>query len=193
MEKIKRFLDPGSGSGYGDGSGSGSGSGYGYGYGSGSGDGDGLKAFNGQPVYYIDNIPTVILNVHLNVAKGYIVNGDLTTSPCFIVKDNEGHYAHGETIEDARKSLEEKILEGMDEDERIEKFTEQFDASKTYKGSEFYEWHHILTGSCEFGRNAFVKDHGIDLEKEYTVKYFLEITANSFGGETIRKLQERYK
>ena len=172
-ENIKKFLNPGSGDGYG------------------SGYGD-LKSFNGHPVHYIDDVPTVILNARLNVAKGYIVNGDLTTSPCYVVKDNEGRFAHGETLEEARQSLEAKIMEGMDEEERIEKFVERFDRSKTYKGTEFYEWHHTLTGSCTFGRDAFVKDHGLDLEKEYTVAYFLEITANSFGGDTIRKLQERY-
>ena len=187
----------GSGYGYGDGSGYGYGDGYGYGYGDGSGygygSGDGLISFNGQPVHYIDGIPTVIQNVHLNVAKGFTINSDLTTNPCFIVKDEEMHFAHGATLEEARRSLEAKIFEDMDEEERIEKFFEHFQADKTYKGTEFYEWHHILTGSCTFGRDSFVKNHGLDLEKEYTVEYFLKITSDSFGGETIKKLKKKYQ
>ena len=183
----------GYGSGSGDGSGSGYGSGSGDGYGSGSGSGDGIIAFNGQDVHYIDGVPTVIERVCMNLAKGYIVNKDLTTTTCYIAKDNEGHFAHGESFEQAKKSLEEKALEDMDEEERIEKFLEHFDLSKPYKGKEFFDWHHILTGSCEFGRNAFVMDHGLDLDKEYSVKYFLDITMNSYGSEVIRRIQERIK
>lgn len=174
-EKIKRFLDSGSG------------------YGHGSGYGDGLIEFNYDKVNYIDGIATVIKQVHGNLAKGYIVNQDLTTAPCYIAKDNEGRFAHGETFEQARKSLEKKAMEDMDEEERIDKFLENFDTSKSYKGKEFYDWHHILTGSCEFGRNSFVKNNGIDLDKEYSVEYFLSITESCYGGEVIKKIIKRIK
>jgi len=40
------------------------------------------------------------------------------------------------------------------------------------------------------GRNDFCKAHGIDMEKQYTVDYFLTITANSYGGSIIRKVRE---
>ncbi len=157
-----------------------------------SNSGYGLIEFNGNKVYYIDSIATVISSVHLNTAKGYIVNSDLTTAPCFIVKDGKGHFAHGDMLKNAQISLTEKILEDMSEEERIESFLAEFDVKKTYKGHEFYKWHHILTGSCEFGRNAFVKDNGIDLDKGYTVEYFLSITENSYGGDIIRQIKERY-
>ena len=185
----------GNGNGYGSGSGSGYGNGYGSGYGSGSGSGSGygygLISFNGEKVYYIDDVATVLRSARGNVAHGYIVNEDLTTAPCVVVKDGEGHFAHGETLKQASKSLEAKILQDMDEDERIERFLSHFEASKKYKGREFYEWHHILTGSCEFGRNAFVKDHGVDLDAEYTVKYFLDLTAGAYGGDVIRRIRDR--
>jgi hypothetical protein len=183
----------GSGYGYGDGSGygSGSGSGDGSGYGSGSGDGSGLKSFDKQNVYYIDNIPTVIERVHGNLAKGFIVNKDLTTEKCYVAKGND-MFAHGATAKEAADALQAKIIAKMDPDEKIEEFLKSFSPGTKYPAKAFYDWHHILTGSCEFGRNAFVKNHGIDLENGiYTVEEFIELTKNDFGGDIIKQLEER--
>ena len=213
-DKIKKFLSVGSGdgsgsgygSGYGDGDGSGSGYGSGYGdgsgYGSGYGDGDGsgsgygdgsgygLKSFNNSPVYYIDGVPTVITDVHGNLAKGFTINGDLTTQPCFIAK-GENKFAHGETFAEAQKALQDKIFEDMDTEEKIEMFLREFKPGVKYSAKSFYEWHHKLTGSCEFGRNAFVKNHGIDLENGmYTLEEFIQYTQNDYGGDIIRKVKE---
>ena len=72
MEKVKEWLrvDAGSGSG------------------SGSGSGDGIKSVNGENVWMVDNVQTLIDKVKNNVAKGRILMGDLTTKPCYIVKGN---------------------------------------------------------------------------------------------------------
>ena len=140
----------GLGSGYGYSSGDGDGCGYssgGYGYGS----GDGIKSFNGKFVYMIDEIQTIISNIKGNLAKGFILNSDLTLSPCYICK-NERYFAHGETLKEARRALQEKILENMDTDEAIERFLSTFEKEKKYPVKDFYEWHHYLTGSCEMGR-----------------------------------------
>ena len=214
-DAIKRFLTVdygygsgsgdgyGYGSGYGSGDGSGSGSGYGYGsgsgdgygsgsgYGYGSGYGDGLIAFNGRQVNYIDSIPTIIEKVRNNLAKGYIVLKDLTTKPCYVVK--HGYlFAHGPTIKAAEQALSDKIFDDMDVDEKIEIFLKEFELEKKYSATLFYDWHHKLTGSCEMGRNAFVKNNGIDLENgEYTVKEFIELTENDYGGSIIKQLKER--
>ena len=70
---IARFLAlrlTGSGSGDGSGSGSGSGSGDGYG----DGYGDGIKEINGQRVYMIDGVPTLIDRVRGDYAKGSILS-----------------------------------------------------------------------------------------------------------------------
>ena len=118
MEKMNS-----SGSGYGDGSGSGDGSGYGdgygsgYGYGSGSGYGSGygygdgdVKQLNGYEVYVIDDIQTIITSVRSDIAEGFMLNADLTLSPCFICK-GENLFAHGKTLHDAYTSLQEKLLD----------------------------------------------------------------------------------
>ena len=109
----------GSGSGYGYGSGDGDGSGYGYGY------GDGVKSINGNPIYVVDNIPTIITNVKGNIAKGFILHTDLSLTPCFIVKKNN-QFSHGNTLHEAFESLQEKLYDDSTEEERIFKFKEHF-------------------------------------------------------------------
>ena len=144
-----------------------------------------------MPVHYIDNVPTVVTKVHRNLAKGFTINQDLTTQECFIAKGNN-KFAHGATFAEAQKALQDKIFDDMDPEEKIDAFLQEFKPSVKYPAKSFYEWHHKLTGSCEFGRNSFVKNHGIDLEKGmYTVEEFIEITKNSYGGDIIQQLEER--
>ena len=196
----------GLGSGYGYGSGDGDGSGYsysngdgyglgsGYGYSSGGygyGSGDGIKSFNGKFVYMIDEIQTIISNIKGNLARGFILNSDLTLSPCYICK-NERYFAHGETLKEARRALQEKILENMDTDEAIERFLSTFEKEKKYPVKDFYEWHHYLTGSCEMGRKSFMRDRNVTFDDTYTVDEFIALCEYSYGSEIIKELKERW-
>ena len=36
----------------------------------------------------------------------------------------------------------------------------------------------------------FCKENGIDLEKKYSVRYFLQITANEYGGDVIKQISK---
>lgn len=166
----------GGGGGYGHGGGSGSGYGRDVGDGYGCDDGSGycggngysddsiynsgynedIKSFNGKIVYYIDNISTIITKVKGNVAKGFILNNDLTTTPCYVIK-SDNFFAHGATLAEARKALRDKLFEDMDENERIDAFLNEFNLTDKYPAKEFFDWHNKLTGSCEMGRKAFVK------------------------------------
>lgn len=186
----------GSGSGYGYGYGDGSvdGSGYGYGIGYGSGDSYGsgdenIKSVNGEGVFYIDAIPTIIKNIVGNLAKGFVFMQDFTMNPCYIVRDGHGLFAHGDTAEGARISLEEKILTSINEDEVIEKIIEKFGSGDKHTAAEFYNWHHYLTGSCELGRKSFMKNHGIQMDDPFTIDEFIDLTKNDFGAEKIEKLR----
>lgn len=180
------------GYGYGRGSGNGYGNGYGDGYGNGRG--DGFKSINGYDVYRVDDTPTIFTHIHGNVAKGYILQQNVILKPCYIVKGN-GYFAHGETLEEAQSSLEEKIIDDMDIEEKIKLFKEKFpDVNKKYPVKDFYQWHHNLTGSCEMGRKAFAKNHNIDIDNDVmTVKEFMGLTENAYCGEVIKKLKESYK
>ena len=179
----------GSGSGYGDGYGSGYGDGDGYGY----GDGYGLCEINGDRVFVIDSTPTIIRSVKANVAKGFILQSDLTLTPCFVVKGNN-LFAHGSTLREAMTALTDKMFDDMSEEERIAQFVKTFpEKEKPYPNTDLFDWHHRLTGSCLAGRNAFVKDRGLTLDGCTTVAAFIQLTENAYGSSTIRKLKEQYK
>ena len=196
----------GYGDGYGSGYGRGCGDGYGYGsgcgsgYGRGCGDGDGygrgcgrgLKMFNDMQIFIVDGIQTIITNIKGNLAKGLILQSDLTLTPCFVVKNNK-YFAHGETVEAARNALQSKIFENMDTDEAIDKFIDTFKPDTKYAAKGFYEWHHYLTGSCEMGRKSFMKDHGIGFDDLMTVEEFIGVCKDSFGSEIINQLKERWE
>lgn len=221
-ELIKKFLSVsyssgsgyGSGYGYGSGSGSsyipdfsfddssgdgsGSGEGYGSGYGSGSGEGSsyrddyGIKKYGEHIVYIVDCIQTLIYSVHGNYAKGAIVNSDLTLSPCFIAKEGNC-FAHDETLQGAVMAVHVKAIQNLSKEKRIDKFLQEYpDKNKKYPGREFFEWHHVLTRSCEMGRKQFCKDNNIDIDAEYTPMEFLNICKNAYGGDIIKQVIKRY-
>ena len=85
--------------------------------------------------------------------------------------------------------LQEKLFEDLDEEERIEMFLEQYDSEKTYDGHYFFDWHGKLTGSCKQGREIFVKNNELDLDKEMTLGQFIELTKGEYGGNVILKLK----
>ena len=189
-DKIKRFLEKsyGYGSGYGDGSGSGFG--YGDGSGSGSGYGSGVSSFCRRPVHQIDEIATIIRAVFGDLARGEILNDDLTTTPCYVAKRGNC-FGHGETLAEAVCAAEEKLFDDMAEDERIDAFWECHEHDVKYPAKDFFYWHHRLTGSCEMGRKAFADNYGVDLDNDtYTVEEFVELCGDSYGGPTIRRLLE---
>jgi hypothetical protein len=180
----------GDGSGYGSGYGSGSGSGDGYGSGSGSGYGYGVKSINNMSIYDVDGVPTIITLVKNNIVKGFIVNNDLTLDKCFVVK-NGNIFAHGKTLKEAQNALIDKLFNDMNEDERIKLFLSKFNLIDKYSAKKFFDWHNKLTGSCLMGRESFCKSHNVDVDNdEFTVKEFVELTKNSYGGEIIRKILE---
>ena len=160
--------------------------------GSGDGDGDGVKSFCGQIVYMVDGVSTLIDHVRDNIAKGKILNKDLTTTPCYVVKQ-ENTFAHGGTLREAMVALRDKLFEDMPEEERIDEFVKAHAWDTAYKATDFFDWHNRLTGSCLAGRKAFAKDHAVDMNGSMTVKEFIALTKNAYGGDTIKRMAERYE
>lgn len=209
------------GYGYGDGNGSGTGFGEGYGYGDyfgegygidpclsprddfgyGSVDGDGysfgsnfgydFSMLNGERVYQIDAVPTLIDSVSGNIAKGRILQYDMTTRPCYIAKVGN-YFAHGDTLRDAMAYAQAKYNENRPLEERIADFNREFpDRDVKVDAARLFEWHHILTGSCLAGRKAFCEDRGLDYEHgHYTVNEFIRLTREAYGGEAIKELEK---
>lgn len=200
-----------------DGSGYGSGSGYGYGYssecghgygtatshwygeffgrgdGHGDGLGDGIAVIVGKTVHDVDGVQTIITAVNAGFAKGYILNSDLTLTPCYVAKGG-GRFAHGATLKKAVSALQDKLFEDMPEEARISAFIDDHpDKYSKIPARDLWVWHNRLTGSCEMGRNQFAADRGIDIDKdEFSPLEFCEMCKGSYGGDVIRRLEEAY-
>jgi hypothetical protein len=178
---IEKFLAVSSGSGSGDGSGSGSGYGYGY------GDGYGLIAFNGKKIYHIDGVPTIIYSVKGNIAKCAIVNNDLTLHDCYVAK-SVNSFAHGDTVKKALADVRNKHLQNTPVEERIKLFNEKFENGMKYPATEFYDWHSILTGSCQAGKDSFIRNNNIDMNGSFTTAEFCALVKNAYGSDVIKQL-----
>ena len=184
----------GNGSGDGSGSASYSGSGYGYGYGFGVSSDyiSGLKTLNGQSVDMIDGVPTILTHIIGNVAKGFIVRPDLSLAPTFVCKQGNS-FAHGETLHKAREALLEKLFDDMPTEERIEAFCAEFKPGVKRPATDFFSWHHRLTGSCEQGRREFARQHDVDIDSdELTPEEFFALTRDSYGSSIIRQTEQRF-
>ena len=203
------------GSGPGSGAGAGSGSGYNSASGSGSADASGgscsggfcdasgyggsysvvfgIKSYVRNPVHYIDAIPTIIQSIRGNIAKCLILKPELTTTPCFVVKVGNC-FAHGNTIKEALTDAQAKHFNELPEDERLQAFADAHEWGVEYPDKDFYDWHSILTGSCKMGRDVFAKEHGLEkLDGKHTVEWFVDLTKDAYGGETIRRIPSLYK
>lgn len=158
------------------------------GYGFGHSCGLELKSINGNTVHIIDNMPTVITSVHSNIARGFIVRSDLQLIPCYIVRDGD-KFAHGNTLRNAFNALQEKLYNDSTEEERIAAFKNKFPKYDVkYSNRDLFTYHHILTGSCIMGRETFIINKGLSLEGKTSVREFVELTKDSYGGKIIKKL-----
>ena len=154
--------------------------------------GFGVKVINGYVVHRIDDIPTIITSVRGNVAQGFIVQSDLQLKPCYIVKENN-KFAHGETLHDAFNSIQEKLFDDSSEEERLDAFKKKFpEYDVKYDNKDLFTYHHVLTVSCRMGRETFVVSHGLSLDGKTSVREFVELTQNAYGGDIIKKLPGTY-
>ena len=160
--------------------------GYCYGYGSGYG----IKSLNGERVYMIDGVPTIIKGIKGNLSWGYILRDDLSLADTFVAKV-DGHFAHGASIKAARQAALDKAFDDMPEDESIDAFVESHPSLDT-PYSDLFKWHHILTGSCEQGRLEWCRSHGYIPDDSITVRTFLTQTWNNYGNEIIRRVAKKY-
>jgi hypothetical protein len=97
----------------------------------------------------------------------------------FIVSDENGNSAHGETIADARESLIYK---------NVAKFEGKLPKSAT--GKEWIGLYRAVTGACAAGVKMFVDESGKSLDDTYTSAQILKLVKGRFGAE---KFAEKMK
>ena len=137
---------------------------------------------------------TIIYSVHGNIARGATINIDLTLADCYIAKC-EDYFAHGETAKQAMADAQSKAYQNKPIEERIGYVIENYpDVDVPIEHSALFSLHNFLTGSCLFGRKEFAKAHSLDPEKgAMTMREFIHLTKDAFGGDNIRQLADAYK
>lgn len=147
---------------------------------------------NAQRMYSIDEMPTVINSVHGNFAKGaIIVNGQRRES--YIAKVGTC-YAHGDSIAEAFHFANAKAKHVIPYEQRIEEFIKKYPSLDIIADNkDLFSWHNYLTDSCLAGRRVFAIEHSIDVENgSMTIREFIRLTKNSYGGDNIKALEKAY-
>ena len=134
---------------------------------------------------------TLIYAIRGNAAKGAILGKDLTIKDCWIAKHGN-FFAHGDTLREAVKAVYAKWYENRPLEERIAKFVKTH-PSLDDEYSDLFEWHHTLTGSCEFGRRNWCDERGYKPTDSITLRTFFDKTKDDYGGDVIRMVAKEYR
>ena len=129
---------------------------------------------NGRTYIKVDGIFSVVDNHHGKIWRVHQLG---ESKQAYIVTDGENHYAHGDTIDEARKDLVYKICD-RDKSE-YEHLT--LDSKLTY--SEAIECYRVITGACSAGTRNFCENILSDKREKYTVNEIIQLTKGRFGNE----------
>ena len=102
----------------------------------------------------------------------------------YLVTDGHGRWAHGETLEEAKRDLIYKISNA--DKSKYENYT--LDTKVTFE--EGIEMYRVITGACFFGVKDFVENKLKTLKGEYKVSERISITKGEYGN---KKLCEYFK
>ena len=126
-------------------------------------------------VDFTDGIFSRVISNKKGVKKVKTDNGDIL----FVVSDDKGNSAHGETIEKAREDLIYKV---------VAKFEGEIPHSAT--GKEWVGIYRGLTGACAVGVKMFVERTGKNIDDIHTAKEIAELVKGQYGAE---KFAEKIK
>ena len=126
----------------------------------------------------IDGILSVVDSHHGNVWSVHKLGSNKRT---YIVTDGENHYAHGDTLEEARRDLLYKICD-RDKSE-YEGLT--LDSELPY--NEAVECYRVITGACAAGTRNFCENILPTRKESYTIREIIALTEGQYGHETFRE------
>ena len=92
----------------------------------------------------------------------------------YLIADNNGRYAHGDTIKQAKEDLIYKISE------RNKDQYKGIDTDKKMSFKDCIEMYRVITGACSTGTKHFVESTGI-AKKKYSVNEIIKMTKGQYG------------
>ena len=125
-----------------------------------------------------DGIFSYVLSSKSGVKKVKTDDGKIL----YVVGDENGNYAHGKTIKEARKDL-------------VFKSVAKFDGNipESAAGKEWVGIYRSVTGACAAGVKDFVDETKADLDKTYTVQQILHMVSGRYGAEKLVALLDKSK
>ena len=135
--------------------------------------------WSGRTYIKVDGIFSVVDKHHGNV---WCVHQLGSKKQTYIVTDGENHYAHGDSIDEARKDLVYKICDRNKSE--YESLT--LESKLTY--NEAVECYRVITGACSAGTRDFCKNILPESKRKekYTVREIIELTKGQYGSEAFK-------
>ena len=119
-------------------------------------------------VDFTDNVFSRVISTKSGVKKVKTDNGKIL----FVVHDENGNSAHGDTIKQAREDL-------------VYKAVAKFDGvlPKSATGKEWVGIYRAVTGACGAGVRNFVESTGKSLDDTYTAKEIAKLVSGQYGAD----------
>ena len=136
------------------------------------------KIWDGKPYINSDGIFAKVESHHGNVWKVRKIAG---TKSFYIVSDGAGNYAHGDTIEEARKDLVYKIT-GRDKSDY-----EGLPSDHIFTFEEAIKCYRTITGACAFGTRDFVENRLGEKKEKYSIEEIARLTEGEYGDMSFRE------
>ena len=138
---------------------------------------------SGREFLHVDGILSEVIEKKGNV---YHVRNGVNRSISYVVTDGNNHWAHGNTLEEAKQDLLYKISER----DKSEYKVLTLDSELTF--DEAVACYRVITGACKFGTNDYLKHRLPEPRKEkYTIREMIELTKDEYGWQTFREFFEK--
>ena len=126
-----------------------------------------------------DGIFSVVDSHRGNVWRTHRIGEDETL---YVVTDGEGHYAHGNTLKEAKDDLIYKI------NDRDTSLYENLSLDDEVSFEEAIAMYRTVTGACVAGTRDFIENRLPKPHKEkYTIREDIELTDGEYGSEKLKK------
>lgn len=130
----------------------------------------------------VDGMFAMKINQH---GKVWEVKNIVGTKTFFIVTDGNGKYAHGDTIQEAKKDLIYKISN------RNKSEYENLTLDSELSFGDAIECYRVITGACSFGTKDFVENHLKEKKEKYSIKEMIELTKGRYGNDAFRQFFDK--
>ena len=105
-----------------------------------------------------------------------------TNETLYVVTDGEGHYAHGNTLKEAKADLIYKI------NDRNTSSYENLSLDNELSFEEAIAMYRTITGACSVGTRDFVENRLAEPhKKKYTIKEIIDLTDGEYGSESLKE------